>query len=817
MTQEKPQTTEPDENYLVIETIATNTESYRNYQSKKEDDNSKYGYFWDRYTSENRFLDTLNRNGEIDRKDYIIRKAESRKKFSDNTRPLMKKDGSICIVQQCEDGTVTKTEVNLNELPDKNADRILDAEKVKEDKISALDEWLSRNLITNEQYNHSKEDAQSYYARIVNKQSGDKARRSIVSKAPAVVPQKVPDNGNPYVEEPQQEKYSYKEDDEWQDDPSPSQEQYPGYNQPDDPDEYDHEGDYGSRHIQAITDDGDAIYEDSSEKRLRRVQDDDPNRTVAELLDDGTIVYDDGSYVRPEDWHPKEVPSLDDTKDMEDDPDVSVDDESNPDEEDGASDSDQNSDSGDDDGGSPAAKKTILDHWHDFEDTAGPLAWAAWPIKLYDDEFLGNRDKWSLPEHIFGKDDKKDAEDSKEPCEDVDGPPKQKTFHPLDDAAKKAEDIVEDIKKNAKNLIPEAYEHYAGSPKTIDEDSEPVEETVLPVDKNGNQITENADTTDQWSQPNNTFQNRSAASDYAKTYNTFSGHDMVTTFELPVPGGGSIVRQVGELMTISYSLFSTKSPVRVLGNMNAVGYVFGERMLAGSMVFMVFDRHWALDMMKEYAERVKTNNHFLIDEVPPINITISMANEYGQKARLSIFGVTFVSEGQIMTIEDIYTENTFEFYALDISYMEKSGDESDATLKKNPTDDVETAPTDNSPSTDTPTDNGLPKDTDKPDDGGHDDAMGDVDVKEFNDIRNQIKDGYPALPDSVSTRKRAIDYVNQEYLDFDRMIAVIEQDGKINNVEADYLRGLNKKDWQKARDEASELPESSPEPALILI
>ena len=165
---------------------------------------------------------------------------------------------------------------------------------------------------------------------------------------------------------------------------------------------------------------------------------------------------------------------------------------------------------------------------------------------------------------------------------------------------------------------------------------------------------------------------KSISSDYVKTYTSYSGHDMVCVFEIPTRAGGSISSVVGSVQTISYSVHNEKMPVRVLGNMNPKGYVFGNRTIAGTIIFTVFDRHWTHKLLGEYLENIKSDAHVLTDEMPPINITIAMANEYGSKSRLALYGVTFVNEGQVMSINDMYTENTYQFYAMDIDYMSAS-------------------------------------------------------------------------------------------------------------------------------------------------
>lgn len=158
-------------------------------------------------------------------------------------------------------------------------------------------------------------------------------------------------------------------------------------------------------------------------------------------------------------------------------------------------------------------------------------------------------------------------------------------------------------------------------------------------------------------------------SDYMKTYQSFSGYDMVCTIEMYMPKGGTYTQVIGELQTITYSIHQEKSPIRCLGDMNAKGYVFGPRTIAGTLIFTVFDRHWTTKMEKEYLADAGVRAHMLADEFPPFNLTISCANEYGHDAVCSIFGITLVNEGQVMSINDVFTENTYQFYATDVQYL----------------------------------------------------------------------------------------------------------------------------------------------------
>ena len=199
------------------------------------------------------------------------------------------------------------------------------------------------------------------------------------------------------------------------------------------------------------------------------------------------------------------------------------------------------------------------------------------------------------------------------------------------------------------------------------------------------------------------------ASAYTRTYTSYSGNDMICIFELPLVSGKSITKVVGEMQTISYSLYNQKMPVRVLGDMNYKSYVFSNRMVAGKMIFTVFDRHWAQSMMDEYLNAVSNKSHVLIDEIPPINVTISMSNEYGSSSRLAIYGVSFVSEGQVMSVQDMYTENTFEFFAKDVDYLSNVTDGNRAGVNRPLS--INDIPVNNNVNDNTPVDNPVKKDS----------------------------------------------------------------------------------------------------------
>ena len=178
------------------------------------------------------------------------------------------------------------------------------------------------------------------------------------------------------------------------------------------------------------------------------------------------------------------------------------------------------------------------------------------------------------------------------------------------------------------------------------------------------------------------------ADSYEVSYSSFSGCDIVASITIPKFATRPLV--IGELQTISYSIHREKVPVRTLGRVNPRSFTYGQRTIAGSLIFTVFDSnlvHKIVRIIKEsynanydpssidlYSERIDDIGNFsVMDEMPPFDITISLTNEYGKHSTLVIKGVVVVDEGQVMSIEDMITENTMSYMATDIQVLESKG------------------------------------------------------------------------------------------------------------------------------------------------
>lgn len=201
---------------------------------------------------------------------------------------------------------------------------------------------------------------------------------------------------------------------------------------------------------------------------------------------------------------------------------------------------------------------------------------------------------------------------------------------------------------------------------------------------------------------------RSGGTFASRTYNSFSGVDMVVTF------GGKII---GELQGISYTIQREKAPIYSMGEADPRSFSRGKRGIAGSIVFVVFDRSALLEVMKDrpyIANRYSIPQGFEIadvsvstieivpgiigpavgsasptvsrialdkviaapnylDQVLPFDVVITASNEYGAVARMMIHGVEIVNAGSSLSINDITTDEACTYIANAITPWKDQG------------------------------------------------------------------------------------------------------------------------------------------------
>lgn len=198
------------------------------------------------------------------------------------------------------------------------------------------------------------------------------------------------------------------------------------------------------------------------------------------------------------------------------------------------------------------------------------------------------------------------------------------------------------------------------------------------------------------------------ASTFTKTYNSFSGVDMVCTFSNKV---------IGELQGVSYTIQREKAPIYTMGSADPRSFSRGKRGIAGSVVFHVFDRSALLEVMRDRPyiankydipagfalseieiptievgtgllgtldgsanpgitritiDKVLAKPNYL-DQVMPFDITITASNEYGAFAKMQIHGVEILNCGSGMSIDDITTDEACTFVATRITPWNSQG------------------------------------------------------------------------------------------------------------------------------------------------
>lgn len=155
---------------------------------------------------------------------------------------------------------------------------------------------------------------------------------------------------------------------------------------------------------------------------------------------------------------------------------------------------------------------------------------------------------------------------------------------------------------------------------------------------------------------------------WTATNTSYSGTDVVPIAQI----NGSLIT-LGGIQTISISTFREKEPIRVLGKSYVKGYTGGPRTIGGSITFALFDRDPMWEIIRYLREDIKTASdryHTPIgDQIPPINLILWFSNEYGRKSIQTIYGLEFVGEGQVHSINDVYSEKTVNYKARDMDIL----------------------------------------------------------------------------------------------------------------------------------------------------
>lgn len=202
---------------------------------------------------------------------------------------------------------------------------------------------------------------------------------------------------------------------------------------------------------------------------------------------------------------------------------------------------------------------------------------------------------------------------------------------------------------------------------------------------------------------------------YAASYTTFAGCDIKAVFAS---------KTIGEIQAISVQVTREKAGIYTMGSPNPRSFSRGKRGIAGSLIFIQFDRDALLhalsdlkfqgdveEVRAEFAEgggnlqwelrssgdvdastplgggiaaspsivqqeseltSVESDqvvlSPFYADQIPPFDVTLAAANEYGDIAVMGIFGVEFLNEGWGISIDDLVSEKQYTYLCRNISW-----------------------------------------------------------------------------------------------------------------------------------------------------
>ena len=192
----------------------------------------------------------------------------------------------------------------------------------------------------------------------------------------------------------------------------------------------------------------------------------------------------------------------------------------------------------------------------------------------------------------------------------------------------------------------------------------------------------------------------------ARHFNSISGANIRAVFGH---------KPIGELQAISYAIQREKAPVYVMGEANPMAFSRGKRGIAGTCVFIMFESHALLEYFGIYSADgpnfLSSNSEYrpaptdgvtpvdvdsvasapvvdtagnidfsagyslqkawYVDQIPPFDITITGASEFGATVSMRIIGVDIMNEGYGISVDDQVSEQQYTYLARAVSPWKK--------------------------------------------------------------------------------------------------------------------------------------------------
>jgi len=249
-----------------------------------------------------------------------------------------------------------------------------------------------------------------------------------------------------------------------------------------------------------------------------------------------------------------------------------------------------------------------------------------------------------------------------------------------DNEIKELEDEVRGRRNDAKSTKPEEWDKKIKEYDEILNNTEHSLETAHITGPSGNLIFDENRFKEAYDTKINNKENRKKQLLEKEAYQGYTGSDIIACFRLPETINTDQPTKVfAELSTISYSTYRDKFPVRALGHIKTKGYTTGTRTVAGTLVFKVLDK----TMINKIGNwGFKQSQNLLPDELPPFDINLTLSNEAGDSAMLEIIGVEITEGNQVMSAEQLSTDETYSFVAHDLRLVEISQNAREHTVDR---------------------------------------------------------------------------------------------------------------------------------------
>jgi hypothetical protein len=157
--------------------------------------------------------------------------------------------------------------------------------------------------------------------------------------------------------------------------------------------------------------------------------------------------------------------------------------------------------------------------------------------------------------------------------------------------------------------------------------------------------------------------------------NTYTGTDLRIIVDLvdaaTVSNTAVPTIQLIQCSTFTVSIHREKAPVRALGYINPKGFARGKRTIAGTLILTQFtiDTLYTFLMAQQTLahDTSKDSLYVKVDQLPPFNMTLLFADEYGDVSYRRVLGVDMVDDGVVYSTNDMYSEQTVVYSASDFT------------------------------------------------------------------------------------------------------------------------------------------------------